>query len=120
MPELPEVETVRSALAPIVTGQQVTDVFVGRKDLRWPLPEALDSKLLGRHFATPTRRGKYVLMPMDDRQVLLIHLGRRRRLAHDLLPLRLLDLLQYRHCRRGSWSYSAGLRCFRARPHARH
>ena len=75
MPELPEVETVRSALEPIVTGQQVTDVFVGRKDLRWPLPEALDSKLLGRHFATPTRRGKYVLMPMDDRQVLLIHLG---------------------------------------------
>ena len=50
MPELPEVETVRSALAPVVTGQQVTDVFVGRKDLRWPLPEALDSQLLGRQL----------------------------------------------------------------------
>ena len=34
MPELPEVETVRSALAPVVTGQQVTAVYVGRKDLR--------------------------------------------------------------------------------------
>ena len=75
MPELPEVETVRSALAPVVTGQQVTAVFVGRKDLRWPLPEALDSQLLGRHFAAPIRRGKYVLMPTDDGQVLLIHLG---------------------------------------------
>jgi formamidopyrimidine-DNA glycosylase len=75
MPELPEVETVRSALAPVVTGQQVTAVYVGRKDLRWPLPEALDKRLVGRHFNAPTRRGKYVLMPTDDGHVLLIHLG---------------------------------------------
>ncbi|MGB2491853.1 MAG: bifunctional DNA-formamidopyrimidine glycosylase/DNA-(apurinic or apyrimidinic site) lyase [Candidatus Puniceispirillum sp.] len=75
MPELPEVETVRSALAPVVTGQQVTAVYVGRKDLRWPLPEALDRRLVGRRFNAPTRRGKYVLMPTDDGQVLLIHLG---------------------------------------------
>lgn len=75
MPELPEVETVRSALAPVVTGQQVTAVYVGRKDLRWPLPEALDKQLLGCRFAAPTRRGKYVLMPTDNGQVLLIHLG---------------------------------------------
>ena len=75
MPELPEVETVRSALAPVVTGQQVTAVYVGRKDLRWPLPDALDTQLLGCRFAAPTRRGKYVLMPNDNGQVLLIHLG---------------------------------------------
>ncbi|ADE39805.1 bifunctional DNA-formamidopyrimidine glycosylase/DNA-(apurinic or apyrimidinic site) lyase [Candidatus Puniceispirillum marinum] len=75
MPELPEVETVRSALAPVVTGQQVMAVYVGRKDLRWPLPEALDKQLLGCRFAAPTRRGKYVLMPNDNGQVLLIHLG---------------------------------------------
>lgn len=75
MPELPEVETVRSALAPVVTGQQVTAVYVGRKDLRWPLPDALDTQLLGCRFAAPIRRGKYVLMPNDNGQVLLIHLG---------------------------------------------
>ena len=75
MPELPEVETVRSALAPVVIGQQVTAVYVGRKDLRWPLPDALDKQLLGCRFAAPIRRGKYVLMPNDNGQVLLIHLG---------------------------------------------
>ena len=87
MPELPEVETVRSALAPVVTGQQVTAVYLGRKDLRWPLPEALDKRLTGCRFAAPTRRGKYVLMPTDNGQVLLIHLGMSGSIRiHDAKP----------------------------------
>ena len=48
MPELPEVETVRRALAPVLIQHYVTAAFVGRDDLRWPLPENLAGRLVGR------------------------------------------------------------------------
>ena len=38
MPELPEVETVRRALAPVLEQRYIAAAFVGRDDLRWPLP----------------------------------------------------------------------------------
>ena len=41
MPELPEVETVRSALEPVLHGQQISSVRLTRQDLRWPLPRNL-------------------------------------------------------------------------------
>ena len=41
MPELPEVETVCRALAPVLEQHHVAAAFVGREDLRWPLPENL-------------------------------------------------------------------------------
>jgi hypothetical protein len=45
MPELPEVETVKLALIPALQGRAVLSAFVGRKDLRWPLPENLAERL---------------------------------------------------------------------------
>ena len=62
MPELPEVETVRRALAPVLEQHHVTAAFVGRDDLRWSLPENLAARLIGRRFTRVDRRGKYVLM----------------------------------------------------------
>ena len=75
MPELPEVETVRQALIPILENRRVLSVFVGRKNLRWPLPENLAKRLTNRVFTHLTRRGKYVLMHLDSGEVLLLHLG---------------------------------------------
>ena len=75
MPELPEVETVRRALAPVLEQHYVAAAFVGRRDLRWPLPENLAARLLGRRFTSLDRRGKYVLMHLDKQDILLLHLG---------------------------------------------
>jgi formamidopyrimidine-DNA glycosylase len=44
----------------------VLSAFVGRKDLRWPLPENLAERLTGRQFTRLARRGKYVMMMLDN------------------------------------------------------
>jgi formamidopyrimidine-DNA glycosylase len=75
MPELPEVETVRRALAHVLEQHYVVDSFVGRGDLRWPLPENLAARLIGRRFISIDRRGKYLLMQLDQQDILLLHLG---------------------------------------------
>ena len=75
MPELPEVETVKSALEPIVTGQTIRTLRLARADLRWPMPEGLAKLVEGRRMGRPQRRGKYILLPVDGVGALLIHLG---------------------------------------------
>jgi len=75
MPELPEVETVKLALVPALQGRMVRHAHVGRKDLRRPLPENLAERLTGRYFTQLGRRGKYLLMMLDNAEVLLLHLG---------------------------------------------
>ena len=87
MPELPEVETVRRALAPVLTQHYVTAAFVGRDNLRWPLPENLAGQLVGRQFTNVDRRGKYVLMHLDQQDILLLHLGMSGSIRiYDTLP----------------------------------
>ncbi|GIS15722.1 MAG: hypothetical protein CM15mP117_11540 [Alphaproteobacteria bacterium] len=63
MPELPEVETVKRAIASIASGKKITDIFVGRKNLRWPIPTSLNKTLKGVICKQPQRRGKYILIP---------------------------------------------------------
>ena len=75
MPELPEVETVRAALDPVISGQTIASVRLTRGNLRWPLPENLDKRLVGRHCSPPKRRGKYILIDLNLKETLLIHLG---------------------------------------------
>ena len=75
MPELPEVETVKRAIASIASGKKITDIFVGRKNLRWPIPTSLNNSLEGVICKQPQRRGKYILIPLSTKQILLIHLG---------------------------------------------
>ena len=75
MPELPEVETVRAALEPMISGQTIKSVRLTRGDLRWPLPKHLDKHLLGRCCSAPKRRSKYILVDLSDDKTLLIHLG---------------------------------------------
>lgn len=75
MPELPEVETIRLALVPALTDRQIVDVYVGRPDLRWPLPDKLAKRLQGRTFGPPQRRGKFLLLPLNGQETMLLHLG---------------------------------------------
>ena len=87
MPELPEVETVRRALAPVLTQNNVEAAFVGRDDLRWPLPDNLAGRLVGRRFTSVDRRGKYLLMYLDQTDILLLHLGMSGSIRiHETLP----------------------------------
>ena len=75
MPELPEVETVRRALVPVMEGGQVETAYIGRPDLRWPLPPRLADRLTGRRFGALRRRGKFLLLPLDGDETMLMHLG---------------------------------------------
>jgi formamidopyrimidine-DNA glycosylase len=76
MPELPEVETVRLGLAPVMVGQRLARVTVNRDDLRIPFPEGFVRRLEGRRIARLERRAKYILVHFDDEgEVLLMHLG---------------------------------------------
>lgn len=81
MPELPEVETVRRGLQPVLEGRLLIDVVQRRPDLRFPLPAHLPERLRGRRVSNVGRRGKFLLVELDDRQVLILHLGMSGRLT---------------------------------------
>ncbi|MHB1987148.1 MAG: bifunctional DNA-formamidopyrimidine glycosylase/DNA-(apurinic or apyrimidinic site) lyase [Acidimicrobiales bacterium] len=75
MPELPEVETVRRGLEAVIPGRTVTRLQVtGKRTVRrQPVAELVD-RLTGRRFGQPDRRGKYLVLRLDDDQVLVVHL----------------------------------------------
>ncbi|APZ52677.1 bifunctional DNA-formamidopyrimidine glycosylase/DNA-(apurinic or apyrimidinic site) lyase [Salipiger abyssi] len=75
MPELPEVETVRRGLAPVMEGQRIALARVNRPDLRWPFPERMAERLTGARVERLRRRSKYILADLDTGETLLIHLG---------------------------------------------
>lgn len=75
MPELPEVETVRRGLEPVMTGQLVLRADVNRPDLRWPLPPDMAPRLTGARVLALRRRSKYILADLSTDETLLIHLG---------------------------------------------
>ena len=75
MPELPEVETVRRGLLPVMAGRRIEIAQVNRPDLRWPLPERMADRLTGATVTHLGRRSKYILAALDTDETLLIHLG---------------------------------------------
>ena len=80
MPELPEVETVRRGLVPLLKGHRFARITVRRGDLRIALPGDFASRLEGRLIETIGRRGKYLLFMLDDGHVVIGHLGMSGRL----------------------------------------
>ncbi len=80
MPELPEVETVRRGLEPVMEGKRLSRVIQRRPDLRWPLPERFAARLTGRRIGALRRRSKYLLIDLDRDETLIIHLGMSGRL----------------------------------------
>jgi formamidopyrimidine-DNA glycosylase len=75
MPELPEVETVRRGLALRMTGRRIVRAELRRPDLRRPFPPMLAERLDGARVGDLSRRGKYILIELDDDGTLLLHLG---------------------------------------------
>lgn len=75
MPELPEVETVRRGLAPVMEGGTIARAEVNRPDLRWPFPDRMAERLAGQRVTALRRRSKYILADLASGETLLIHLG---------------------------------------------
>jgi len=85
MPELPEVETIRSDLERLLTGKKIrsvrtldptvlTGIGPNGKPRRKVLPAELERNVVGKTLAHFERRGKYLVMEFGDRSALLIHL----------------------------------------------
>lgn len=75
MPELPEVETVRAGLAPMLAGARIGLVRLGPLGLRFPFPRGLAGALEGAVVETVARRAKYLLFPLSSGMTVLSHLG---------------------------------------------
>jgi formamidopyrimidine-DNA glycosylase len=75
LPELPEVETVRRGLAPVLEGAVIAKAQVNRPDLRWPFPAHMAERLTGARVDRLRRRSKYILADLSTGETLIIHLG---------------------------------------------
>ncbi len=75
MPELPEVETVRRGLQPVMEGRRILSVATRRADLRFPFPERFTEKVAGRRVTALGRRAKYLMADLEGGDVLIMHLG---------------------------------------------
>ncbi|MDP2433385.1 MAG: bifunctional DNA-formamidopyrimidine glycosylase/DNA-(apurinic or apyrimidinic site) lyase [Pseudomonadota bacterium] len=119
MPELPEIETVRRGLAPHLSGRGFVAAVVREARLRWPVPADLDARIRNRRILDLRRRGKYLLLKLDDGW-LICHLGMSGSLRlmpsdtplrkHDHIDLQLDDgqVLRYHDPRRfGALLWSA-------------
>ncbi|MGL4860354.1 MAG: bifunctional DNA-formamidopyrimidine glycosylase/DNA-(apurinic or apyrimidinic site) lyase [Enterobacteriaceae bacterium] len=114
MPELPEVETSRRGIEPHLVGQKITGIIIRQRQLRWPVSAELE-RLQGKAIAEVRRRGKYLLLAVDDGWI-MIHLGMSGSLRilpdntvpqkHDHIDLLLASgqMLRYTDPRRfGAW-----------------
>ncbi len=75
MPELPEVETVRRGLAPVLEGAILTRVETRRANLRFPFPERFVERLTGARVEHLDRRAKYLVAYLNTGEALIMHLG---------------------------------------------
>ncbi len=75
MPELPEVETVRRGLEPVMAGFRFVRVTQNRPDLRFPFPERFVERLEGQTITHLGRRAKYLIARLSSGEVLVMHLG---------------------------------------------
>lgn len=82
MPELPEVETVASDLRGQITGRSFREAHIlWTRTLAVPDETALEERLAGRQVVDVGRRGKYILIHLDDGQALIVHLRMTGRLT---------------------------------------
>jgi formamidopyrimidine-DNA glycosylase len=75
MPELPEVETVRRGLQPVMEGSKIVKAEIRRKDLRFPFQKDFVARLAGQTVTGLGRRAKYLMADLASGDVLLMHLG---------------------------------------------
>ncbi|RCL88824.1 bifunctional DNA-formamidopyrimidine glycosylase/DNA-(apurinic or apyrimidinic site) lyase [Hyphomonas sp.] len=75
MPELPEVETVRRGLAPVMEGQRIERLVHNRADLRFPFPDRFAERLSGTRITHLGRKAKFLTLALSTDEVLVMHLG---------------------------------------------
>ena len=75
MPELPEVETVRRGLTPVLEGRVLVRVEARRPNLRFPFPDRFAERLTGAKVEHLDRRAKYLVAYLDSGEALIMHLG---------------------------------------------
>ncbi|NND61036.1 MAG: bifunctional DNA-formamidopyrimidine glycosylase/DNA-(apurinic or apyrimidinic site) lyase [Gammaproteobacteria bacterium] len=88
MPELPEVEITRRGIAPSIIDAAVQRIIVRQRQLRWPVPRALERDLIGQSITDVDRRAKFILI-RSATGTLITHLGMSgslRVLPHDTPP----------------------------------
>jgi formamidopyrimidine-DNA glycosylase len=75
VPELPEVETIRCELEPLLAGRRILSVEVGRPDiLGYPSHRAFVRQAVGRRIERLSRRGKYLVMHADCGKDFVFHM----------------------------------------------
>jgi formamidopyrimidine-DNA glycosylase len=83
VPELPEVETVRAGLAPVLGGRRIEEAEIFDARLVRPFdPEIVAAELAGEHVEAVERRGKYLIVRFESGRVLLVHLRMTGSLHH--------------------------------------
>ena len=87
MPELPEVETVRRGLLPVMEGVGLIRTDVNRPDLRWPFPDRMAERLTEVTITALRRRSKYILGDLSSGETLILHLGMSGRILISGDPL---------------------------------
>ena len=75
MPELPEVETVRRGLAPVMEGARIDRLVVNRADLRFPFPDRFRPRVEGTTITRMGRRAKFLVCELSSGEALIMHLG---------------------------------------------
>jgi formamidopyrimidine-DNA glycosylase len=75
MPELPEVETVRRGLQPVLEGARIVQAQQNRPDLRFSFPPRFAQRLTGARVEAVERRAKYLLSRLDTGETWITHLG---------------------------------------------
>ncbi len=99
MPELPEVETVRRGLVPVMEGAVFAHVEARRPDLRFPLPSGFADRLRGQRVDSLARRGKYLIASLSSGECLVMHLGMSGRFTiEDAAPSRPGAFARARDC----------------------
>ncbi|MEM7767536.1 MAG: bifunctional DNA-formamidopyrimidine glycosylase/DNA-(apurinic or apyrimidinic site) lyase [Pseudomonadota bacterium] len=75
MPELPEVETVRRGLVPVMEGRRVLKLTANRPDLRFPLPDRFEKRVTGQAVTRLGRSAKFLCADLESGETLVMHLG---------------------------------------------
>ncbi|MBT7399002.1 MAG: bifunctional DNA-formamidopyrimidine glycosylase/DNA-(apurinic or apyrimidinic site) lyase [Hellea sp.] len=83
MPELPEVETVKRGLEPVMQGFKFERVTLNRLNLRFPFDKNFISRIQGKTLTSLIRRGKFLKATLSSNDVLYMHLGMSGRFSID-------------------------------------
>jgi formamidopyrimidine-DNA glycosylase len=81
MPELPEVETVKRGIAPLLEGNIIVKVIKRRDKIRIPIPKDFEVRCEGQKVLNVLRKAKYILITLESGDVIICHLGMSGRLT---------------------------------------